>query len=53
VRDLAVLADAGDDGERVDTEGGFWLGAVINAGDSDNGRVIRIRSVRTWLNTDG
>jgi hypothetical protein len=48
-----LLADAGDDGERVDTEGGFWLGAMVNANDSDAGRVIRIRNVRTWGDADG
>jgi hypothetical protein len=51
-RDLAVLAEAGDDGERVDTDGGFWLGAMVNA-NSDGGRRLKIRSVRTWIDADG
>jgi hypothetical protein len=49
--DLALLADAGEDGEKVPTPGGFWLGSVITAGD--NGRMIKMRSVRTWLNDAG
>ncbi len=46
--DLLVLAAAGDDGDRVDTDGGFWLGRTIDA-TGEGGRTIRIRSVRTWL----
>jgi hypothetical protein len=53
LRHLALLADAGQEGERVDTGEEFWLGGVINAGDSDNGRVIRMRHVRTWISADG
>ena len=52
-RDLARLAEAGDDGERVDTEGGFWLGSMTNASNSGTGNVIRIRNVRTWFDNDG
>ena len=52
-RDLTVLADAGEDGDRVNTPGGFWLGSVIDA-NGDGGIKLRLRSVRTWINnTDG
>lgn len=50
-QDLVRLAGAGDEGERVETPHGFWLGGVIEAGDAN--RAIRMRSVRRWLNTDG
>ena len=46
--DLMQLADAGEEGDRVDTTAGFWLGRTIVA-EGDGGRVIRLRSVRTWL----
>ena len=46
-RDLTVLADAGEDGDRVNTPGGFWLGSVIDA-NGDGGIKLRLRSVRTW-----
>ena len=52
MRDIALLADAGEEGERVETPGGFWLGSVINADDSDNGRIIRMRHVRTWIGAE-
>lgn len=52
-RDLVVLADAGDDGERVNTSDGFWLGSMVNANNTNTGGVIRIRNVRTWLDADG
>jgi hypothetical protein len=49
VRDLAVLADAGDDGDRVPTPGGgWWRGSVVTVG-SGNGVVVRPRGVRTWV----
>ena len=47
LHDLAVLADAGEEGERVDTGEGFWFGSVIDA--DDQGHRIRMRNVRTWL----
>jgi hypothetical protein len=50
LRDLAVLADAGEEGERVDTGEGSWFGPVIDA--DDQGRRIRMRNVRSWLPTD-
>ena len=49
VRDITVLAAAGEDGDRVDSDRGFWLGGTIDAGNRDTGRTIRIRSVRTWI----
>jgi hypothetical protein len=50
LRDLAVLADASEEGERVDTGEGSWFGPVIDA--DDQGHRIRMRNVRTWLPTD-
>jgi hypothetical protein len=47
LRDLAVLADAGEEGERVDTHEGSWFGHVIDADDQSHR--IRMRNVRTWL----
>jgi hypothetical protein len=44
-----VLADAGEDGERVATGEGFWFGPVIDA--DDQGHRIRMRNVRTQLPT--
>lgn len=46
-RDIAVLVDAGVEGERVDTAAGFWLGGVIDA--MDGYRPIKLRHVRTWI----
>ena len=52
-RDIALLADAGGEGERVNTGEGFWLGKVISVSDEPD-RVIKLRSVRTWIfNADG
>jgi hypothetical protein len=50
LRDLAVLANAGEEGERVATGEGSWFGPVIDA--DDQGHRIRMRNVRTWLPTD-
>ena len=52
-RDLALLADAGDDAERVNTSHGFWLGAMTNANNTGTGGVTRIRNIRTWIDADG
>jgi hypothetical protein len=49
-RAIQVLADAGDEGEQVDTPGGFWLGRVIEAKD-EQGKLLKLRSVRTWIET--
>jgi hypothetical protein len=49
LRDLAVLVDAGDDGDRVATpEDGSWLGGVEPMRGSD-GSIARARSIRTWV----
>ena len=50
LRDLAALADAGEEGGRVATGEGFWCGHVIDV--DDQGHRIRMRNVRTWLPTD-
>jgi hypothetical protein len=50
-RDLAVLAQANDVGERVNTQGGFWLGSVIEAMNDAERKGCTIRNVRTWLAT--
>ena len=47
LRDLTVLADAGEEGERVNTPDGFWLGGTVDA--EDTGRAVRLRNIRTWL----
>jgi hypothetical protein len=47
LRDLAMLADAGEEGECVNTPDGFWLGGTVDA--DDTGRAVRLRNVRTWL----
>jgi hypothetical protein len=47
VRGLAVLTDAGEEGERVNTPGGFWLGGTVDA--DGTGHAVRLRNVRTWL----
>jgi hypothetical protein len=47
-RDLAVLVDSDEGSEQVNTEGGYWLGAVIEAHDTEEKRV-KLRNVRTWL----
>ena len=46
--DIVVLADAGEEGDRTETPEGFCLGLTIEAA-GEGGRVLRIRSVRTWL----
>jgi hypothetical protein len=51
LRDLAALADVGEEGERVDTSEGSWFGHVIDA--DDQGHRIRMRNVRTWLPSCG
>lgn len=51
--DLAILADAGENGERVNTSHGFWLGAMTNASNTGTGGVTRIRNIRTWIDADG
>jgi hypothetical protein len=51
-RDLAYLAGADEADERVDAEGGFWLGEVV-AAKTDDGYALRIRNVRTWIGADG
>jgi hypothetical protein len=49
VRDLAVLAAAGDDGDHVATpDGGYWLGSVIIMGGTDK-VTARARHIRTWV----
>ena len=50
-RDIVALADTGEEGDRVDTTGGAWWGGPIDAGAGDEGRTIRLRSIRTWLPT--
>jgi hypothetical protein len=51
VRDLAVLVESDAGSERVGTQGGFWLGAVIEAMNDQKRRGCTIRNVRTWLAT--
>jgi hypothetical protein len=51
VRDLAVLVESNAASERVDTPGGFWLGAVIEALNDAEQKGCLIRNVRTWLAT--
>jgi len=48
---LASPADEAD--ERVPTADGHWIGDVITAGDGGAGRTLRLRSIRTWLPSDG
>jgi hypothetical protein len=52
VRDLALLIAASDEAEKIDTPGGFWLGAVINAVDDVAKKGVKLRNVRTWI-SDG
>jgi hypothetical protein len=51
-REIALLAESSDHGERVNTNHGFWLGAVINV-KRDGGGEARVRNVRTWVDADG
>ena len=47
--DLAVLAAAGDDDDRVATpEGGYWLGSMETMGGTDRVTALA-RNVRTWV----
>jgi hypothetical protein len=49
-RDLALLVEAREaQVERVNTPGGFWLGAVIEAMHDQEGKGVTLRNVRTWL----
>jgi hypothetical protein len=49
IRDLAMLAQADEKAERVETPGGFWLGQVIDAMDDGAGKGVKMRNVRTWI----
>jgi hypothetical protein len=33
----------------VNTPGGFWLGAVVEAMNDAEGKGVKLRNVRTWL----
>ncbi len=46
--DIAVLAAAGEEGDRTDAGEGFWLGRMITA-EGEGGRTIKLRNIRTWL----
>jgi hypothetical protein len=43
---VARLVDAPASAERVDTERGFWLGAVVQVYDDKDGKEMKLRSVR-------
>jgi hypothetical protein len=47
---LAVLVEIGDAAtERVDTGCGYWLGAMVEAMNDNDGKGVTLRNVRTWL----
>jgi hypothetical protein len=44
-----VLVETDESSERVNTRGGFWLGAVVEAMNAHDGKGVTLRNVRTWL----
>jgi hypothetical protein len=52
VADLRALAEAPEDVEQIAAGEGFWLGRVVFAHDTECGRGVPVRSVRTYLHGD-